>query len=70
MLAFRFFFAVTFLLTIVDSPSVVCADADADAKRILSESGVSAGFVVHLAAGDGSLTTALRQNDLIQSWFR
>ncbi|MCP4505282.1 MAG: class I SAM-dependent methyltransferase, partial [Fuerstiella sp.] len=66
MLAFRFLFTVALLVTVINSPAVVQADSDADAKKILSESGVSAGFVVHLGAGDGSLTAALRQNDLIQ----
>ncbi|HIK93794.1 MAG TPA: methyltransferase domain-containing protein [Planctomycetes bacterium] len=66
MLALRFFSAVLLLITIVHSPSAVQADATSDANSILSESGVSAGFVVHLGAGDGSLTAALRQNDLIQ----
>ena len=46
--------------------SQLLADATSDANEILSESGVSAGFVVHLGAGDGSLTAALRQNNLIQ----
>ncbi|MEO2019509.1 MAG: methyltransferase domain-containing protein, partial [Fuerstiella sp.] len=66
MLALRFFSAAVFLVAIVVSSSNVQADSEADAKKILSESGVSAGFVVHLGAGDGSLTAALRQNDLIQ----
>lgn len=42
------------------------ADATKDATAILAESGVSAGFVVHLGAGDGELTAALKQNETIQ----
>ena len=42
------------------------ADAGSDAAEIIKESGVSAGFFVHLGSGDGSLTRALRQRDSIQ----
>lgn len=44
----------------------VHADATDDAKAVLAESGVSSGFVVHLGAGDGGLTAALKQNDTTQ----
>ena len=44
----------------------VLADAAADAKSIIVESGISAGFFVHLGAGDGTLTAALKQNDTTQ----
>ncbi|MFK8114674.1 MAG: PQQ-binding-like beta-propeller repeat protein [Rubripirellula sp.] len=53
--AFGFGFATT-----------VRADADGDAKAILQESGISAGFVVHLGTGDGELTKALKQNATTQ----
>ncbi len=46
------------------------AEAGADsgdlAKQLLNQSGVSGGLVVHLGAGDGELTAALRQNDTTQ----
>lgn len=42
------------------------ADADSDAAAILKQSGVSAGFVVHLDPESEALTEALRQNDAIQ----
>ncbi len=42
------------------------ADVAHDAATILERSGVSAGFVVHLGAGEGELTDALRNNDTIQ----
>lgn len=48
------------------SHSTVWTDADGDAKQILDRSGISAGFVVHLGAGDGELTAALRRNDATQ----
>jgi len=44
----------------------VFADAGSEAKSILAESGISAGFFVHLGANDGALTAALQQNDAIQ----
>ena len=44
----------------------VFADAAADAKSIIVESGISAGFFVHLGVGDGTLTAALKQNDTTQ----
>lgn len=47
-------------------PSTVRADASQDASAIIQESGVRAGFFVHLDAGDGTLTEALRQNDATQ----
>lgn len=60
--------AASLCLTVcfVTSPSFVLADNDGDAKQILNQSGISAGFIVHLGAGDGELTSALRQNDAIQ----
>jgi len=41
-------------------------DAPGDARQLLQDSGVSAGFFVHLGAGDGELAAALRQADNIQ----
>ncbi len=46
--------------------SWVSADSIEDAKQILDQSGVSAGFMVHLGTGNGELTAALRQQDSIQ----
>ncbi|TWU06489.1 outer membrane protein assembly factor BamB family protein [Stieleria varia] len=42
------------------------ADTADDAKQILSQADFSGGFIVHLDAGDGRLTAALRQNDSTQ----
>lgn len=42
------------------------ADPVQIARTVIEESGVSAGFVVHLRAGNGQLTAALRQNDRMQ----
>ena len=42
------------------------ADVQGDAQRILSESGLTGGFVVHLGAGDGKLTAALGTKESIQ----
>lgn len=53
--------AITFLAS-----STSKADGQSDAKEILASSGVNAGFVVHLGASDGKLTSALRQNETIQ----
>ena len=41
-------------------------DVTQDAQQLIQQSGVSAGFFVHLGAGDGSLTVALKQNDATQ----
>lgn len=57
-------FCLTFHLGLFSS--TLLADAAGDAKQILEQSGVSAGFVVHLGAGDGELTAALRCNDTTQ----
>ncbi len=40
----------------------VCAAQQAQAGRILAETGVKGGLVVHLGCGDGKLTAALRAN--------
>ena len=39
------------------------AEATAAAKDIYTQSGIKGGFVVHVGAGDGTLTTALKAND-------
>ncbi len=43
------------------SPSA--ANSDAVAQKLLTQSGVQGGLIVHLGCGDGSLTNALRPND-------
>ncbi len=48
------------------SPQLAAADARDEAAKIVDQSGVSAGFFVHLGAKDGQLTRALLQNDSIQ----
>jgi len=55
----QLFFAA--LLVILFPPT--SAWTQGDAKSILEKSGVKGGFVVHVGAGDGSLTAALRANE-------
>ena len=57
---------VAFLLTFIVGTASAFADVNADAKNILAQSGVPTGFFVHLGAGDGSLTAALRQHGATQ----
>ncbi|MEZ6135112.1 MAG: PQQ-binding-like beta-propeller repeat protein [Pirellulaceae bacterium] len=47
-------------------PRTLRADAQSDATELLGQAGISAGFFVHLGAGDGRLTAALRQNEATQ----
>mgnify|MGYP003662969561 CR=1 FL=1 len=67
---FRFQRCLVLLFSVVlgaiSCPHNLMADAASDAANLIERSGVSAGFFVHLGAGDGRLTTALRQNDAIQ----
>ena len=56
-------FAVSLLTA---APSARCSEPKLDVKEMMSQAGVSAGFVVHLGAGDGRVTAELRQNELIQ----
>ena len=42
------------------------AQAEAEAARIIADTGVQGGFIVHLGAGDAQLTAALRRNDSYQ----
>jgi len=61
-----FVFAFVFVLVAaasLSSTSILCADEAADIRQ---ESGVAAGFFVHLGVGDGRLTAALRSSDTIQ----
>jgi ubiquinone/menaquinone biosynthesis C-methylase UbiE len=37
-----------------------------EASKILTESGVTGGFIVHLGVGNGELTSSLRSSDSIQ----
>ncbi|MCA9140170.1 MAG: PQQ-binding-like beta-propeller repeat protein, partial [Planctomycetales bacterium] len=53
-------------LSSVAIPKTANADAQEDAKQLIDQSGVSAGFFVHFGAGDGELTAALRQNESTQ----
>lgn len=46
--------------------TLFAADIAETAKSIFDASGIDAGFVVHLGAGQGELTTALQQNEFIQ----
>jgi len=47
-------------------PAVPASPQDAEARRILDLAGVKGGFVVHLGAGDGTLTAALRAGESFQ----
>lgn len=42
------------------------ADSGTDARQLLDETGVTGGFVIHLGAGNGELTAALRADDRYQ----
>ena len=42
------------------------ADTQSDAAQILTESGITGGFVVHLGAGDGELAAAIGKSPTIQ----
>lgn len=53
-------------LSILSLTSIAFADAKNDATSIIEESGVSAGFFVHLDSVGGELTEALRRNDATQ----
>ena len=56
---------IPILLSYCDLPSAY-GDANSDANEILEQAGVSAGLIVHLGAGSGELTAALRQNEAAQ----
>lgn len=58
--------ALSFALLLTLLPGNLRADVQDDAQAILNESGISAGFFVHLGAGDGKLSQALRTNDATQ----
>jgi outer membrane protein assembly factor BamB len=47
-------------------PLFARADARSDADAVIDQSGVQAGFFVHLGAGDGKLTELLRRSDACQ----
>jgi hypothetical protein len=47
-------------------PLAIGADSATVASKILAESGVTGGFVVHLGVGNGELTSLLRASDSIQ----
>ena len=59
--------AFAVLVTFVPAWALANEDAaPADARTILQSAGLTGGFVVHLGANDGKLTSALRQNESIQ----
>ncbi|MCY3012704.1 MAG: PQQ-binding-like beta-propeller repeat protein [Planctomycetota bacterium] len=47
-------------------PLAIGADSAMEASKILTESGVTGGFIVHLGVGNGELTSSLRSSDSIQ----
>ena len=53
-------------IAVFSSVSNTFADPASEASDVIEQSGVSAGFFVHLGAGDGKLTAALRQADNVQ----
>ena len=56
----------TIVLGFCIAPPAMSADAASDASEILQAAGVTGGFVVHLGAGDGKLTAALKNGPSIQ----
>ena len=56
------FIAVTLALT----SALHAASPEADAKAVLDMSGVKGGLIIHIGAGDGQLTAALRVNNSFQ----
>ncbi len=54
------------ILHCLAAAALIPAIALAEADTILDQSGIHAGFFVHLGAGDGKLTESLRQNESIQ----
>ena len=57
---------VCLAVLLVAAPQIARADAQSDAIELIERSGIQAGFFVHLGAGDGSVTEALKQNDATQ----
>ncbi|TWU03644.1 outer membrane protein assembly factor BamB family protein [Neorhodopirellula pilleata] len=57
---------LAFNLVFQSATGLLAADPTSQAKTFIETSGVKGGFVVHLGAGDGTLTEALRQNDATQ----
>ncbi len=57
---------ILWTLSMVISPHTLFADAKQQASEILSQTGVTGGFFVHLGVGTGELTAALRQGDGVQ----
>ncbi len=58
--------SILWTLSMVLPPHALLADAKQQASEILSQTGVTGGFIVHLGVGTGELTVALRQGDGIQ----
>ncbi|MCO8122924.1 PQQ-binding-like beta-propeller repeat protein [Stieleria sp. TO1_6] len=65
-LLLRFIVLLCLGLISAAEPGDALADAQQDAADLIQQSGVSAGLVVHLNAGDGVLTAALRGSDATQ----
>ena len=61
-----FRFAVIFCLIGFFATTVSRAETQSDAAQILTESGITGGFVVHLGAGDGELAAAIGKSPTIQ----
>jgi outer membrane protein assembly factor BamB len=65
-LCFSCFLAAVAFAVLLSSGANAADDHAALAKRIIQETGVSGGFVVHLGCGDGKLTAALKVSDSFQ----
>ncbi|MGB7347645.1 MAG: PQQ-binding-like beta-propeller repeat protein [Pirellulaceae bacterium] len=59
-------FTAIVLLLFFTCPSTLWADAKSDAKEILSESGVTGGFIVSLGSMDADFLAAIGENESIQ----
>ena len=51
---------LTWLLTLAGTAATWASDTQDVARRLIHESGVRGGFVVHVGCGEGDLTEALR----------
>ncbi|MEA3367928.1 MAG: hypothetical protein U9R68_07430, partial [Planctomycetota bacterium] len=55
--------ALALLIPLCGGAAVAAGDAAGDAAKILQETGIRGGLIVHLGCGDGRLTAALRAGD-------
>jgi len=60
-IAKRFFLSVLGLITL--TTSLLAAEADSQAQRIIETTGIQGGLIVHVGCDQGTLTTALHRSD-------